>query len=66
MSTMAFSTLQAELASMLRLDVSDPTHATLLKRWLNLADDDIHRRHDGPWAVDREIVQTVRSTLWNE
>ena len=59
MSTMAFSTLQAELASMLRLDVSDPTHATVLKRWINLADDDIHSRYDWPWALEREIVQTV-------
>lgn len=59
MSTMAFSTLQAELASMLRLDVNNVTHATLLKRWLNLSEDDVHSRHDWPWALDREVVQTV-------
>ena len=44
---------------MLRLDTTDTNHSTLLKRWINLADDDIHSRHDWPWTLEREIVQTV-------
>lgn len=59
MSTMAFSTLRSEVASQLRLNTSEANHATLINRWINLAQDDIWSRYDWPWALEREIVQTV-------
>lgn len=59
MSAISFLTLQQELAAELRMNLSDSEHATLIKRWLNLADDEIHSRYDWSWKFDREIVQTI-------
>lgn len=59
MSAITFLTLQQELAAQLRLDLNNSDFATLIKRWINLADDEIYSRNDWYWAFDRELVQTV-------
>ena len=59
MSTSTFLTLQSELKSRIRFDSGETDQVTLLKRWINAAQQELHSRHDWPWAFDREIVQTV-------
>lgn len=56
---MDFSTMQSEVASRLRLDVTDSAQAALVQRWLNQSHQEIWGRNDWPWALEREIVQTV-------
>lgn len=56
---MTFLEMQQELASRLRLDMNQSDQVTLIKRWLNQSQYEIWARHDWPWALDREIVQTV-------
>lgn len=56
---MTFLELQQELAARGRLDLNEGNQATLVKRWINQSQQEIWGRHDWPWALDREIVQTV-------
>lgn len=59
MSTMTFLTLQQEVRSRVRLDLTDTNLATLIKRWINQSQQEIWSKYDWPWALEREIVQTV-------
>jgi hypothetical protein len=54
-----FSTLQTQVASPLRLSLTNTDQAALVKRYINEALQEIHGRYDWPWSVDREVVQTV-------
>lgn len=59
MSALTFLTQQQEVASELRLDLTNADQLTLVKRWLNQSQADIWSRYDWQFALDREIVQTV-------
>jgi len=59
MSTMSFLTLQNEIAAQTRLDNTESAKNTLIKRWINQAQQEIWSKYDWPWSLEREIVQTV-------
>lgn len=59
MSTTSFLNLQKELRSRVRLDLNEADQLERIKFWINQSQQEIHGRHDWPWAFDREIVQTV-------
>ena len=56
---MNFLTQQQEVASQLRLDLTQSDIATIIKRWLNQAQQEIWAEADWYFALDRQIVQTV-------
>lgn len=58
MSQMTFLTLQQEIAARARLDLNKSDQATLVKRWINQAQEEIWSKYDWPWALDREVVET--------
>ena len=56
---MDFQAMQNEVGSQLRFDVSVSANLTLVKRWINRAQQYIAGKHDWSWLQSREIVQTV-------
>lgn len=56
---MDLQTIRSQVASNLKMDMNQASQKTLVDRWVNEAYQDVHSRYDWPWAVDREIVQTV-------
>lgn len=57
---MSFLTQQQEVAGRLRLDVANKAdEATLVKRWLNQSGQEIWGKFNWPFALDRQVVQTV-------
>ena len=59
---MEFLTIQQEVASRLRLDLTVSEQVTLVKRWINLSQQEIWGLHDWPWALEREVVSLTNST----
>lgn len=55
---MNFTTIQSEVGAQLRFDKSVAANATLIKRWINRAQQHMASRHDWSWLQKREIVQT--------
>lgn len=51
--------MQQETAQMCKMSLSNPTQLSQIKRWLNIAQEDINSRASWPWLESREIVQTV-------
>lgn len=56
---MQFSILQSECFSQLGMDSADSTNITLVKRWLNIAQQDIAMRYPWPFLETRESIATV-------
>lgn len=56
---MQFSVLQAECFAQLRLGSSDATNIALVKRWLNIAQQDVAMRYPWPFLNTRESITTV-------
>lgn len=54
-----FLTQQQEVASRLRLDLTQAAQATLVQRWLNRAQKEIWSEEDWSWTLDRQILQTI-------
>lgn len=55
----SFLTLQTETADRLNLDLSVSANATRIKRWINLAINDIASRANFDWLYQRCYIQTV-------
>ena len=62
---MNFSTIQSEVAAQLRFDSSVTANSTLIKRWVNRAQQHMASRHDWSWLQKREIVQTKADKTQN-
>ena len=56
---MDFQAIQNEVGAQLRFDVSVAANLTLVKRWINRAQQYVCSRHDWSWLQSREIVKTV-------
>jgi len=56
---MDFQAIQNEVGAQLRFDVSVAANLTLVKRWINRAQQYITAKHDWTWLQAREIVQTA-------
>lgn len=56
---MQFSILQSECYLQLGLDSADTTNIALVKRWLNIAQQDIAMRYPWPFLEARESIATV-------
>lgn len=56
MANMTFTIAQQEVASQLGLDYTDTNTATLIKRWLNLAYNDIVGYYNWQWLRDVETI----------
>lgn len=56
---MNFQGLQNEVGSQTRFDVSVSGNLTLVKRWINRAQQYIAGTHDWSWLQTREIIQTI-------
>ena len=59
MSAITYLEQQQEVAALCKMDLSDTAQLTLIKRWLNFAQEDINSRSSWPWLEGREVVQTV-------
>jgi hypothetical protein len=59
MSDIAYLEMQQEVAQMCKMSLDDATQLSQIKRWLNIAQEDINSRATWPWLESREIVQTV-------
>ena len=59
MSDIAYLEMQQEVAQMCKMSLDDATQLAQIKRWLNIAQEDINSRATWPWLESREIVQTV-------
>lgn len=56
---MDFSTLQSECFAQLGMDSSDSTNVTLVKRWINIVQQDIAGRWPWNFLRNREVIQTI-------
>lgn len=55
---MNFLGMQQEVSAQLRFDMAVSANLTLIKRWINRAQQHMASRHDWSWLEAREIVQT--------
>ena len=56
---MDYLAMQNEVGSQTRFDVAVAANLTLVKRWINRAQQYVAAKHDWSWLQAREIVQTV-------
>lgn len=56
---MNFLGMQQEVSAQLRFDMTVGANLTLIKRWINRAQQHMASRHDWSWLESREVVQTA-------